>query len=101
MHAKTLVDLESEVHGALASAENLLEQAADATGDKAAALRASAMAKLHAAREKLGESVGKAVERSKEAAKATDAYVHEHPWRVIGGVLAVGVLVGLLINRKQ
>ena len=32
--------------------------------------------------------------------RATDDYVHEHPWASIGIAAGVGVLVGLLINRK-
>jgi ElaB/YqjD/DUF883 family membrane-anchored ribosome-binding protein len=40
------------------------------------------------------------VEKGKKAVRATDDYVHEHPWQAIGIAAGVGVLVGLLINRK-
>ena len=40
------------------------------------------------------------VERTKEAAKATDEYVHENPWTSIGVGAAVGVLIGLIVARK-
>ena len=45
----------------------------------------------------LEESV---VERTKVAARATDEYVHENPWRAIGMGAAVGVIVGMLIARN-
>jgi ElaB/YqjD/DUF883 family membrane-anchored ribosome-binding protein len=40
------------------------------------------------------------VEKTKEAAKATDEYVHENPWRAIAIGGGVGLLVGLLISRR-
>jgi ElaB/YqjD/DUF883 family membrane-anchored ribosome-binding protein len=33
-------------------------------------------------------------------ARATDDYVHEHPWKSIGVAAGVGLLVGLLIGRR-
>jgi ElaB/YqjD/DUF883 family membrane-anchored ribosome-binding protein len=40
------------------------------------------------------------VEKGKVAAKATDEYVHENPWRSIGISAAVGLVIGLLIGRR-
>ena len=40
------------------------------------------------------------VEKTKEAAKATDEYVHENPWTSIGVGAAAGVLLGLIIARR-
>ena len=37
---------------------------------------------------------------SKDTARATDDYVHDHPWQAIGIAAAVGVVVGLLMNRR-
>lgn len=67
------------------------------------------------AREKLEQSLSKAkqevirteravIERAKIAAKATDHYVHDHPWQSVGvgvGVgMGIGLLLGMLIGRK-
>ncbi|MDQ1316092.1 MAG: hypothetical protein QG662_2201, partial [Pseudomonadota bacterium] len=38
--------------------------------------------------------------RTKAAAKATDEYVHVHPWQAIGVAASVGVVIGLLIGRR-
>lgn len=40
------------------------------------------------------------VEKTKEAAVATDDYVKENPWQSVGLGAAVGLVVGLLISRK-
>lgn len=101
MNTPTFEPFESEVHAALFSAASVLEQAAGASGEDSTELRARAMAKLRTAREKLAAASAEAIERSREAAKATDDYVHEHPWRIIGGALAVGVALGLLIDRRR
>ncbi len=41
------------------------------------------------------------VEKTKEAAKATDEYVHENPWRSIAIGAGVGLLLGALISRTR
>jgi ElaB/YqjD/DUF883 family membrane-anchored ribosome-binding protein len=41
------------------------------------------------------------VEKTKEAAKATDDYVHENPWRSIAIGAGVGLLLGVAISRGR
>lgn len=48
----------------------------------------------------LHELQDKVLERTKQAAQATDDYVHENSWKTIGIVAAVGVLVGFMMNRR-
>jgi ElaB/YqjD/DUF883 family membrane-anchored ribosome-binding protein len=63
------------------------------------------------AREKLERTVKQArrelegveqavIDRTKKAAKATDHYVHDHPWQSIGVGAGIGLLIGMLIGRK-
>jgi ElaB/YqjD/DUF883 family membrane-anchored ribosome-binding protein len=40
------------------------------------------------------------VEKTKEAAKATDEYVHENPWRSIAIGAGIGLLLGVAISRR-
>jgi ElaB/YqjD/DUF883 family membrane-anchored ribosome-binding protein len=40
------------------------------------------------------------VEKTKEAAHATDDYVKENPWQAVGLGAAIGLVIGLLIGRK-
>lgn len=38
--------------------------------------------------------------KTQEAARATDAYVHENPWQAAGIAAGVGLAIGLLIGRR-
>ena len=84
--------------------EQLLKSFAAAGGEKSQALRANLEQSLAASRERLRQLEARAVERSHAAAKATDEYVHVHPWQsiaVAAGLSAVaGIVLGLLLNRK-
>jgi ElaB/YqjD/DUF883 family membrane-anchored ribosome-binding protein len=90
----------SDIKTVLADAEDLLKQAAAATGERASELRESAMSRLKQAKEKAADAQVVVVERGRKAARATDDYVHEHPWASIGIAAGIGMVIGLLINRK-
>lgn len=99
--ASSLVDqIEADVRKAVSGAEDMLTQAASATGDKAAELRSQALQQLKALRERMNDAQEAALRQSKAAARATDEYVHENPWRSILAAASVGVVVGLLIGRR-
>ncbi|HXE50946.1 MAG TPA: DUF883 family protein [Ramlibacter sp.] len=81
-------------------AEELLRHAATDAGDGYDEARARLERSLKAARAEL-ESMEKAVmESTRRAARATDGYVHEHPWESIGIGAGVGLLLGMLIARR-
>ena len=84
----------------LSEAEDLLKKAGTETGERARDLRAQVEGKLLAAKLRLQELEGEAVDRAKEAAKYTDDYVHDNPWRSIGIAAAIGFVAGLLMNRR-
>ena len=77
-----------------------LKQAVNATSERASELRETALARLKQAKEKAAGVQVIVVEKSRKAAHATDDYVHEHPWTSIDIAAGVGVLAGLLTNRK-
>ena len=39
--------------------------------------------------------------KSKAAAEATDAYVHENPWKVVGIAAGLGFVLGLLMAPRS
>lgn len=84
----------------LTEAEDLLKRASNETGERAKDLRAQVEAKLLSAKLRLQELEGEAIDRAKDAARYTDDYVHDNPWRAIGVAAVVGFLAGLLINRR-
>jgi len=101
MNTSTLSETtQSEVDKAISGAEDMLSQAASATGEKAAELRDRALQQLKALRERLGDAQDVALKKGKAAAIATDDYVHDTPWRSILAAASVGVVIGLLIARR-
>ena len=92
--------LVDEFSSVLSEAETLLDKAAKETGDKARDLRAQVEARLLSAKLKLQELEGEAVDRAKAAARATDDYVNDNPWRAVGIAAGVGLLLGIIIGRR-
>lgn len=84
----------------LTEAEDLLRRAGNETGERAKDLRAQVEAKLLAAKLRLQELEGEAMDRAKQAARYTDDYVHDSPWVSIGVAAATGFVLGLLVNRR-
>ena len=91
----------SDVKVVLSDAEDLLKQAASSTGDRAVELREKAVTSLKRAREKLMDVQDSMYERGKAAARATDDFVHDNPWRAVSIAAAVGFLAGLLVNSRR
>jgi ElaB/YqjD/DUF883 family membrane-anchored ribosome-binding protein len=84
----------------VADAEALLKATAGQGGETMAAARAKVLESLSAAKAKMSDAEAALVARTKAAAKATDEYVHGHPWQAIGIAASVGVVIGLLIGRR-
>jgi ElaB/YqjD/DUF883 family membrane-anchored ribosome-binding protein len=80
--------------------EELLKATASQTGERVTAARTKAEESLRAARAKLASAEAAMAERTKAAAKATDDYVHENPWKAMGVAAVAGLLLGALISRR-
>jgi ElaB/YqjD/DUF883 family membrane-anchored ribosome-binding protein len=87
--AKVLEDIDALVNATATKAEG-----------EATALRARIRDRLGAATDALASAQRAALLRAKDAAKATDDYVHDHPWQVVGAAAAVGLAIGVLIGRR-
>ena len=84
----------------IADAEELLTATAGQTEGKLVEMRERIRGNLMDARHKLGDLEDKVKVKTKEVARATDDYVHEHPWPAIGAEVGVGLVIGLLIGRR-
>ncbi len=82
-------------------AEELLRATAGQAGEKVTAARERIQANLAVAKEQLADAQNAAIEKTKYAAKVTDDYVHENPWRAMGVAAGVGLVVGMLISRGR
>lgn len=84
----------------VADAEALLKATAGQGGEAVTAVRAKVEESLAMAKAKMADAQAALLVRTKAAAKATDEYVHVHPWQAIGVAASVGVVIGLLIGRR-
>src|SRR5438876_1633548 len=92
--------LVADLKAVINDAEALLKETVGGAGAQLSAARSRLEASLQAARKQLAKAEGVVVEQSKVAADATDKYVHENPWPVIGAAAAAGLLLGVLVGRK-
>ena len=84
----------------ISDTEELLTATTGQAGEKIAVARERIQASLAVYKDKLIDAEQALMERTKEAARATDEYVHEHPWQAVGAAAGVGLLLGMLIARR-
>ncbi len=92
--------LASDLKVVVADAEELLRATAGQMGEKAVVARERIQESLRVAKDKLARIEEAVVDKTKAAARATDDYVHDHPWGAVGIAAAVGLVIGMLISRR-
>ncbi|HUX65139.1 DUF883 family protein [Sulfuricella sp.] len=97
---KSMEKLSDDFKVVVADTEALLKATANQGGEKLAEVRAKAEESLRVVKAKMAETQAALLVKTKEAAKATDAYVHENPWKAVGVAAGVGLVIGLLIGRR-
>lgn len=85
----------------VADAEELLRATADQAGEKVAAARERIQENLATAKERLVATEQAVAAKARQAAQATDDYVHENPWKAVGIAAGAGLIVGMLISRGR
>jgi len=80
----------------VAETEKLLKSVASLGDEKAAALRSNVDQALASAGDRLAEIRERSVASAGAAAKATDQYVQENPWRALEIVALASALAGLV-----
>ncbi len=93
--------LVQDIKAVVADAEAILSASAGKTGEGISELRATMAARLADAKARLASMEEAVVEKAKQAAKATDEYVHENPWQSVIIAGGIGFLIGYLISRKD
>lgn len=85
----------------VSDAEELLKATASQAGEKVSAARERIQDSLTAAKARLADAEEAMLEKTRQAARATDEYVHDNPWRAVGIAAGVGLVVGMLISRGR
>lgn len=81
-------------------AEELLKATAGQAGEKVTAMRDRIGRSLEQAKNRLSQLEDEALDKGKAAARATDQYVHDNPWKSVGLAAGVGFLLGWLTSRR-
>ena len=89
-------DFQAVVDGA----EELLPVTSTNTEAGYSAARKKLEHSLRVARDELEQIQDAARLKAKQAARATDDYVHDNPWQAIGVGAAIGLAIGVLIGRR-
>ncbi len=92
--------IKGDLKTVLADMEEYLRATASQTGEKLGVLRERLQDHMHKAKDRLVDTKEIVVDKTKEAARATDEYVHDNPWRAVGIAAGVGLIIGLLISRR-
>ena len=92
--------LMNDLRSVISDAESWLRSGTSLTGEDLKAAKEKFERTLVSAKADLVHYQEVVVEKTKEAAKATDEYVHENPWRSIAIGAGVGLLLGVVISRR-
>jgi len=101
MKESSRAKLIADVKVVVADAEAYLAASVGQTGEAYAAARAKLERTLDLAKAQYRETQRLLAEKSRAASRAADTYVHEKPWESIAVGAGVGLLLGLLLARRQ
>ncbi len=90
----------SDMRVVVADAEEILRATAGVAGEKMSDLRERVGERLRDAKLRIADAEAALVDKTKAAARATDDYVNENPWRAVGIAAGVGLLLGIIIGRR-
>jgi ElaB/YqjD/DUF883 family membrane-anchored ribosome-binding protein len=90
----------NELHTVILDAESLLEATTGQADEVVAAARARILESLQVVKDRVAATENAVIERTRQAAKVTDQYVHENPWQSIGVCACAAVIVGILVARR-
>ncbi|VVN89656.1 DUF883 family protein [Pseudomonas fluorescens] len=87
----------SELQTLIEESETLLKNSASLVGEEAEGLRQQVALKLKQAR----DAVSNVRDRSKPVVDATQLYIGGHPWQTVAISAGFGLVVGLLLGRRN
>ncbi len=101
MSQVTIDQLREDLRQVVRDAEELLKATAGQAGEKVAEVRARAEETLLGAKARLADLSSDAAVRARAAAASADEFARANPWAAIGVAAAAGMLVGLLLGRRN
>ncbi|HJV93829.1 MAG TPA: DUF883 domain-containing protein [Azonexus sp.] len=89
-----------DLKNAIGDAGNLVNNAAAATADEFAQARSKLEARLGQAKTRLLDASLAVSDKAKCTADATDRFVRDNPWKVLGVAAAAGLVIGAILSRR-
>jgi ElaB/YqjD/DUF883 family membrane-anchored ribosome-binding protein len=93
-------EIVSNMKSVVSDVEEVLRATADVAGDKIGELRERIADRLRDAKLRIADAEETLLVRTRAAARATDDYVAENPWRAVGIAAGIGLLLGVIIGRR-
>ena len=91
--------LVNDLKRVVGDADEVLQEVANSTAEGFAAARTQVEGKLSEARSRLDDARIAVTRTACRAADATDAYVSENPWKVLGIAALAGFITGFVLSR--
>jgi ElaB/YqjD/DUF883 family membrane-anchored ribosome-binding protein len=85
----------------VSDAEELLRMTAAQAGEKVSAARERIQDSVSMAKANLAAAEAAMLEKTRQAARVTDEYVRDNPWRAVGISAGIGLVIGMLISRGR
>ena len=92
--------LASDFNTLISDAEALLKSTASYSGETVNDARVKFQDTLDHFKSRAADAQTAALAKFDRAATATDTYVHDNPWKVVGVAAAVGLVLGVLLHKK-
>ncbi len=90
----------AEWHNLVADVEDLVKKVAHVDDEEIAEIRSKVEDTLAKAKTTADEGLSTLRGRAEEASEATDAYVRDNPWAVVGIAAAIGIVIGFVAGRR-
>lgn len=84
----------------VADVEDLIKKVANVDDEEVAAIRARVEDTLAKAKSSATQGIAAIRGRAGEVTEATDEYVRENPWAVVGLAAALGIVLGFVAGRR-
>lgn len=92
--------LVKDLKGVVADANEMLKDVSDAAVEGFQATSAKIDDKLENAKARLDEARQSVMDKTSQAAAATNGYVSANPWKAVGLAAGAGLILGYLIRRR-
>lgn len=92
--------LVSDLKVVIADTEELLRATTGVAGEKVGELRDRLVVRLRDTKDRVIDLEHALLDKTKAAARATDDFVRDQPWKAVGVAAALGLALGVLIGRR-